>query len=392
MQNDKGNRLRTTALILVWLLILGSSMAQAKRENHTFTLYPAGSHDDPYILTYPVTVNKVGLIRIFTKVRANRSGQSSTVFAGVRLRNLATGKVVVGKRFPPKRLSIQLRYGVDSPDVRKGGRFRVELFNYSKWFKGSGELLVSYPVAGEGEEDEKKENLVPDLAVEGIRLDASGYVQVTLANRGRSRIAPVFWDRDAPRLMLYRNGRSWGGAGLPALDPERALRVPGGRVVYHSRLRPVPGDRVRAVLDCGPRFRDGIRANNRAEYLVRSAGSPATDSVRPDLAVADLRLTGDCRVAVVLVNRTGAGLPPNAWQQGQAPTLLLYRNGRRWGGADLRVIDPAHTLANQERPVRYVSRLRVGETTAIRAELSVRGVGDEMPENNILVKNLSCGR
>lgn len=270
-------RERTICLPLLalagFLVLLLAVPALAREEKHEFYLYSpkdrsharGAANVRPYILTFPITVGQPGLVRVYGKVTRGRVG--SKVQTGVGIRRKGETRVLLNTWLRPDRRSFQLRYAVDSDDLRKGGEFEIVLVNGSPLAPDAGtlggELLISYPVAGE--EVQRARPMAMDLAVEEISLDGAGYVQVTLVNRGQGRIAPVYWRNDGPRVMLYRGDRSWGGASLAVIDPDRNLSRPGGRAVYHSRLRPGNG-RVRAVLEPGSRFPDADQDNNSAFY------------------------------------------------------------------------------------------------------------------------------
>lgn len=258
--------IRFPACIIVLLLIFMQSPAMARRENQPFVLYPPAGPSNPYVLSFPIRVSRPGEIRVYGKL--NKKPKFMQV--QIQILDKKSNKIVTGTVADPKHTSFHLRYGVDSLDLKNGGRFEILLSNNSPLVgrsrnsdrrdRISGELLIDYPV--QGETDDRAHSIHPDLSVEEISLDATCHVQVMIGNHGPGRIMGIFWKKNGPSVMLSRNGRSWGGAGLPVIDPDHDLARPGGKVIYHSRLRVGRNEKIQATIVTGPRLKDNDPGNN----------------------------------------------------------------------------------------------------------------------------------
>jgi len=249
--------------MIVLLLGVLQVPAQARQEHHAFVLYPPAGPKKPYVLSFPVTVSRPGEIRVYGKL--DRKPAFMQVWAEVL--DKKSGKIVARTVANPKRSSFQLRYGVDSLDLKNGGQYEVFISNHV-WPLGhsnrrqriTGNFLLDYPV--QGEPDRRARPVYPDLAVDGISLDATCHVQVLISNHGPGRIAGIFWKKNGPTIMLRRNGRSWGGVGLQVVDPDHELARTGGKVIYHSRLRVGRGETIQAAIMPGPHLKDNDPGNN----------------------------------------------------------------------------------------------------------------------------------
>ena len=124
---------------------------------------------------------------------------------------------------------------------------------------------------------------------------------------------------------------------------------------------------------------------------LKPAAVHAVPMGKPDLQVQSVKLTKDCRVMVTLINNGPGPLPDSAWEQKTSPTLMLYRNGKSWGGANLVIIDSQRRLKNTNGRARYVSNLKVTKKTNIQAVIDYHGILDEKDEiNNAKVAALQC--
>ena len=255
--------IRFPACMIVLLLSILQVPAMARQEKLSFVLYPPNGPSKPYVLSFPVRVSRPGEIRVYGKL--NKKPKLWQV--RIQILNKKSNKFVAKTVADQKHTSFQLRYGVDSLDLKNGGRFEILISNNAPPFghssrrdRISGELLIDYPV--QGETGNRAHPVYPDPAVEDISLDATCHVQVMISNHGPGRMAGIFWKKNGPLVMLRRNGRSWGGAGLPVIDPDHELARPGGKVIYHSRLRVGRNENIQATFVPGPHLKDNDPANN----------------------------------------------------------------------------------------------------------------------------------
>ena len=255
--------IRFSACIIVLLLSILQVPAMARQKKQPFILYPPNGPSNPYVLSFPVRVSRPGEIRVYGKL--NKKPKFMQVW--IQVLDKKSGKIVADTVADQKHTNFQLRYGVDSLDLKNGGRFEILISNNAPPFghssrrdRISGELLIDYPV--QGETGNRAHPVYPDPAVEDISLDATCHVQVMISNHGPGRMAGIFWKKNGPLVMLRRNGRSWGGAGLPVIDPDHELARPGGKVIYHSRLRVGRNENIQATFVPGSHLKDNDPANN----------------------------------------------------------------------------------------------------------------------------------
>ena len=86
-----------------------------------------------------------------------------------------------------------------------------------------------------------------------------------------------------------------------------------------------------------------------------------------DLAVTDLSLTNDGRVMVDLKNNGPGRVPDQVWTSTKSSSVMLFREGQRWGGASIKVIDPQRNLQNPGGSATYVSNLKITGSEKITA-------------------------
>ncbi len=381
---------RFTSLVLVFsfLLVGWAGDALAKRETHQFTLYEAKSFREPYTLSFPITLGQPGEIRVYGKVYSSDKKMKHPLIVSI-------GKITHSKKHPrerkvyveydSRRKGFQIRYAVDSIELEKGARYAIFVSNLSTRRRASGEILISYPVAGES--DQGAVSIKPDLAIIGLGTDSNCQVQLTITNKGPGRLVPVYWTRDIPSVRLYRNGRSWGGANLKVIDPQQKLWHVGGQAVYHSSLRISGTETIKAQIQMSPRVPDANQANNTMERRITCT------PVLPDLGIRALKLVNDCRVQVLIQNMGKRELPASVWQKQGSPNIYLYSNGRGWGGSSLWQVDPNKRLLRPGGIVAYTSNLKINGTQRIKAMVDSRNVLHESRENNnIMERPLTCDR
>ena len=375
-------------LAISFFLVGWAGDVQAKRETHQFTLYAAKGYRDPYTLIFPITVTRPGEIRVYGKVYSSDKKRKTPIVASIV-------KITHSKKHPRQskarvkydsnRESFIVRHAVDSVELKGGARYEILVANFSTQRRASGEILITYPVAGESEQGAVPRK--PDLAIAGLGKDSNCQVQMTITNKGPGRLASVYWTRDIPTIRLYRNGRSWGGANLKAIDPQQKLRSVGGQVLYRSNLKISGNETIKAQIQMIPRVPDADQANNTMERRMTCT------SALPDLGIRTMRLDNDCKVQVLIQNSGTNKLPATAWQKQSSPAVLLYKDGRSWGGSSLWTIDPEKRLQRPGGVLMYTSNLKVKGTQRIKVMLDSHNVLQESRENNnILERQLTCNR
>lgn len=379
----KKKRGRIGIVMMVFLFALSASRADAKREEHEFQLGRAKSIYNPYTLIIPIPVNKEGRIGVYAKVlSSDKSMHYPLRFSIVLVPRQGRSKILATSKYEKGKEGTQVRYEVDSLDLRSAKEILLEINNYSPKERASGTVLISYPV--QGEESQAGKPLYPDLAVKEIRLGPDCAVEVLLVNNGPAGVAPVFWDRKVVSLKVYVNNRLWGGGeGLVALDPEKNLRKIGETAIFRTKHQVKGTETIKAELVVQKPLMDSDEGNNLQTAKLTCAGPP-------DLAIDSITLTRDCRVRVGVVNR-GGPIPGALWNSRNAPMIYIYRNGKPWGGQTVARFDGQMNLARQNGAATYIPSFKVIGSEKIRAVIDSNEVVDERSEvNNAVEVSLTC--
>ncbi|RMG57453.1 MAG: hypothetical protein D6713_09620 [Deltaproteobacteria bacterium] len=370
-------------VIIALMFALSASPADAKREQHEFQLGRAKSFARPFTLIIPIPVNKEGRIGVYAKVHSSdKSLKHPLRFSIVLVPKKGKSKTLASSSYKRGKEGTQVRYEIDSVDLRLAKEILLIIYNYSEKRRATGEVLISYPV--QGEESRAGKPIYPDLVVNEIRLGPDCSVEVLLANNGPGRVVPVFWDKKVASLKVYVNGRLWGGAeGLAAIDPNKNLRKVRENAIYRSRHRVKGTETIKAELVVRKPLMDSDEGNNVKTAKLTCAGPP-------DLAIKSITLTRDCRVRVRVINQ-GGPIPRALWNSKNAPAIYIYRNGKPWGGQTVARFDGRMNLSRQNGTATYISTFKVKGGEKIRAVIDSNEVVEEKSEvNNALETPLTC--
>ena len=249
----------------------GNGDAWATREAHTVKLYKSDGPGrlNPYTRFYDIRLSHEGLIKATltiddfgaSGVRQNVGfliGQKTSPDRHIQFKQSRTfiaepGSYVVSKT-------------VDSVLLNRSKKFRIILANYMN-IPVRGKLVIEYPGrrnAGQaGSAGQSQAHRKCDLVVTGLALTSDGRVMVDLKNAGPGRVPNQVWtSQKSASVMLFREGRRWGGASIKVIDPQRRLQKPGGRATYVSSLKVVGSKEITAVVDYGNRVGEVDKANN----------------------------------------------------------------------------------------------------------------------------------
>lgn len=371
-------------VVFALLFTLSAFRVDAKREEREFNLGKAKGFARPYVLIIPIPASKEGRIGVYAKVESyDRSRKKPGLsFAIVLKPKRGKTRTLTASWFQKGKNGVQLRYDLDSVDLRSAKEIYLVIANFSTKRRASGRVLIAYPV--KGEESTAAKPLYPDLAIKGIRLGPDCSVEVLLVNNGPAKVAPVFWDKKVVSLKVYVNGRLWGGGeGLKVIDPNKNLRKLGNIAIYRSTHRVKGTETVKAELIVHEPLRDNEKGNNVKTASLTCAGPP-------DLAIDSVMLTRNCKVRVRVVN-LGGPIPQALWQSKNAPMIFLYRNGKPWGGQTVAQFDSRKKLSRQNGTVIYVSNFKIRGSERIRAVIDSNDVLKETSEvNNALEAVLTC--
>ena len=128
------------------------------------------------------------------------------------------------------------------------------------------EIKVSFP--GKQRQVDKAFLLPRDLGISALQVKA-GKVHVEVQNFGEGELPEELYVRtgkQAATLMLWLNGKRWGGVTLAGLDPDRRLRSPGGKVRYSFNVAIADNTEVISKLSL-PNFEDANFDNNEKIQL-----------------------------------------------------------------------------------------------------------------------------
>ena len=107
--------------------------------------------------------------------------------------------------------------------------------------------------------------LLPDLAVEDIRLNSDCHVVVKIRNNGPGMVPDNVWSVHTPKsagIYLTIDGKKWGGATIWGFDTAKALQAPGGTAEYTSNLNVPAHSSIRAEIDLWNVVAESNKANN----------------------------------------------------------------------------------------------------------------------------------
>lgn len=113
----------------------------------------------------------------------------------------------------------------------------------------------------------------------------------------------------------------------------------------------------------------------------------------PDLTIEKIYLTTGCNVAGVVKNKGQGSVPDMVWtaQSSESARIHLYRNGVKWGGANIWKFDPDKKLKRSGGTAAFVSNLHVAESAAIKVVIdSGKKFVEANEKNNSVEVTLTC--
>jgi len=251
-------RFRWTCVGTALLVFMLPPSGLAKRESHDFTLHPSESLAEPYIQEYEIALEREGLIRVHVSVATVDRKMKKPLLLGIS--NKRKRKIRTTALYSSKDKGAVLRHTVDSQELKIGRNYIVSIGNISTQHNATGTLAINYPA---GPEEPKPTASPPDLTIDRVLLTEDCRVMVTLINKGPGLLPDSAWKKKtSPTLMLYRNGKSWGGANLTVIDPKQRLKDVNGRARYVSGLKVGGQTNIKAVIDYHGIMAEGDKFNN----------------------------------------------------------------------------------------------------------------------------------
>lgn len=160
-------------------------------------------------------------------------------------------------------------YDIDQMELMNtGGMYFLVLQNYSRKHEPEFKVEVSFP----GKQRLVDKELIPrrDLAIRKIWL-SDGQVFVSVKNNGNVELPDRIYTgkgEKASSLIVYKDGKSWGGTTLKGLDPKKHLAKVGGKAAYIFDLKINKETKITAELKT-PGFRDANKRNNKKTVTLR---------------------------------------------------------------------------------------------------------------------------
>lgn len=273
-----------TAVLLTTTFCTGEALAA--REVHKLELAKhQGPGQNPYSLFYDIQVIREGPIKATITIdEFGASGYKGNVVTYIRQYKKDSDEAdyrdsckIGYKKFSRPGTYILLG-AVDSPSLRYCERFRVELHNFMN-IPVRGTLVIEYPGkedAGQTTGGQGQAHGECDLAVTNLALTGDSLVMVDIKNNGPGEVPSQVWtSSESASVMLFREGKRWGGVSIKVIDPQRNLQKPGGTIRYVSNLKVIGPEKITAVVDYGNRIREADKENNGK---VATLGAPAGPS------------------------------------------------------------------------------------------------------------------
>ncbi len=247
---------------------VGTVDARATREAHTVKLYKSEGPGrlNPYTRFYDIRLSHVGLIKATLTIDdfgASGVKQNVGFLIGQKTSPDRHIQFKQSRTFIAQPGSYVVSKTVDSVLLNKSKNFRIILANYMN-IPVRGKLVIEYPGRrNAGQAGQSQTHRKCDLTVTGLALTSDGRVMVDLKNAGPGRVPNQVWtSQKSASVMLFREGKRWGGASIKVIDPQRKLQKPGGTATYVSSLKVVGSKEITAVVDYGNRVGEVDKANN----------------------------------------------------------------------------------------------------------------------------------
>ena len=125
-----------------------------KTEKHKYTLLPApGGENDPYSVTFPITLEEPGLITVDVEVGGGRIKHDGSPFkawivetAGINWDKTNKIQKKYTKKIGMFKTKESIYYGVDAGEfARTKGEYTIMLSNLSKGSHAVGTIVITYP-------------------------------------------------------------------------------------------------------------------------------------------------------------------------------------------------------------------------------------------------------
>jgi len=181
---------------------------------------------------------------------------------------------------------------------------------------------------------------LPDLIVSDIQIDTQCRLSITVRNAGQGPVpASAYRSPGGATVAFYKNGASFGGWGLNAIDPQRKLTTPGASVTWLRAGHKIQGSmQIRVMADA---HRNVVAESNENNNSLDKSFS-CTPKL-PDLRISQISFTQDCRARIRLEN-VGDDPAPDTLFRSEGAYVQRYLDGNLAGQIMFGPLDPAKAM------------------------------------------------
>lgn len=182
---------------------------------------------------------------------------------------------------------------------------------------------------------------LPDLVVSDIQINSECQLQITVTNQGTGPVPQSAYQAPGgATISFFKNGASFGGWGLDAIDPQGNLTNPGAAVTWLREGYKLNGSAQIQVAADIPR---NVVAESNENNNTLTKSFSCTPQL-PDLRISQVDFTSDCRARFRIENAGDAPLPDSAFRN-EGVYVQRYLDGKMSGQIMLMTLDP--TKASQ---------------------------------------------
>jgi hypothetical protein len=217
---------------------------------------------------------------------------------------------------------------------------------------------------------------LPDLVVSDIEINSECQLQITVTNQGTGPVPQSAYQAPGgASVSFFKDGASFGGWGLDAIDPQRTLTNPGASVSWLREGYKLNGTaQIRVAADIP---RNVVAESNENNNSLTKSFS-CTPQL-PDLRVSQIDFTSDCRARFLLENVGDAPLPDSAFRN-EGVYIQRYLDGKMSGQIMLMTLDPTKSSQPPGGSKQWTdgSQYRASSTM----KYALRSVGQEWSTGN----------
>jgi len=432
-------RNKLIVLIIITIIFAGTMAAAAEVEEDiavvqkVMTTYH-GYWSSPYIIYYPVQLEKPGLLSVYFRPVKPELPFEVTPTREYTFRMMLMkpgafldlnddkwndwlndiegsvpeekeGSIVkyIIRDFDVKDSPRQINYGVDYKTFgMSDGRYIIRIDSKVS-HKVESILTIRYPGSRhyfDPEVDSYRRNH-PDLIVDNVTLDHNNNLEVHIKNIG-AIINQGYWHlkgEKAVTLIVDIEGRKY-GVTLPGFDPEMKLREQNQLVSYTFDTIKINNEtEVKVTIDENNIMIEKNEDNNEKVIKIAGTGQAGNfkieplkiplntsfeienSNTKPDLIVQAISLNDQNETIIELKNSGEGNIDQNLWDESNV-ILHLKKDGNSWADIYKSSFDPNNELINPGGSLSFNTGFKLNQDTTIKASIDDSDVIDEADENN----------